>query len=162
MIPVRYPASIVKKMDKVAAALSVDRSTAFREVVKLGLERGRVILLLRRAKGRGTVGRIVGLMAATTRAKAARSAAGRATPADQPTAEIKALHAEEHAEVLLSSLADQLALGNARKIEPATVERNLGPPTRYKLRRTRGRLSADEIKAAVDRATAVSKAKPTT
>jgi hypothetical protein len=53
MVGVRLPRKMLKKIAKVADALSADQSTAIRSILEQGLESGMVIGLLRSGKGRG-------------------------------------------------------------------------------------------------------------
>jgi metal-responsive CopG/Arc/MetJ family transcriptional regulator len=53
MVGVRLPRKMLKKIAKVADALSADRSTAIRSILEAGLDSGRVIGLLQSGKGRG-------------------------------------------------------------------------------------------------------------
>jgi hypothetical protein len=115
MVGVRVPRKMLKKIAKVADALSADRSTAIRSILEAGLDSGRVIGLLQSGKGRGWTGEIaMGIMAQFKASKAAEHAT-RAAPAKRPQAEIKALRAAEDAVDRLSRIGDRLALKQAHK-----------------------------------------------
>jgi hypothetical protein len=115
MVGFRLPRKMLKKIAKVADALSADRSTAIRSILEAGLDSGRVIGLLRSGKGRGWTGEIaMGIMAQFKASKAAEHAT-RAAPAKRPQAEIKALRAAEDAVDRLSRIGDRLALKQAHK-----------------------------------------------
>jgi len=96
-------------VDKIAAALSCDRSSAIRwllDLAMMGLPRA----LLRSGKGRNLTDAIALATVDDIKAKAAADAVGRARPADKPQAEIKALRAEEQAAERQSSITERLAL----------------------------------------------------
>jgi hypothetical protein len=109
MVGVRLPAARLKQVDKIAAALSCDRSGAIRwllDLAMMGLPRA----LLRSGKGRNLSDAIALATVDDIKAKAAADAVERARPADKPQAEIKALRAEEQAAERQASIADRLAL----------------------------------------------------
>src|SRR5262249_44145677 len=58
MVGVRLPRKMLKKIAKVADALSADRSTAIRSILEAGLDSGMMIGLLRSGKSRGWTGEI--------------------------------------------------------------------------------------------------------
>src|SRR5215469_465936 len=125
MVGVRLPRKMLKKIARVADALSADRSTAIRSILEAGLDSGRVIGLLRSGKGRGRAGEIAMAMMAQFKASKAAEYATRAAPAKRPQAEIKALRAAEDAVDRLSSIGDRLALKQAHKpskSEPPWIE----------------------------------------
>ena len=108
MVGVRLPAARLKQVDKIAAALSCDRSGAIRwllDLAMMGLPRA----LLRSGKGRNLTDAIA-LATVDDIKEAAADAVERARPADKPQAEIKALRAEEQAAERQASIADRLAL----------------------------------------------------
>ena len=109
MVGVRMPAARIKQVDKIAAALSCDRSGAIRWLLDLAMN-GLPRALLRSGKGRGLTDAIVLATVADIKAKAAADAVERARPGDKPQAEIKALRAEEQAVERQASIADRLAL----------------------------------------------------
>ena len=59
---------LLKKIAKVADALSADRSTAIRSILEAGLDSGEMIGLLRSGKGRGRAGEIAMAMMAQFKA----------------------------------------------------------------------------------------------
>ena len=77
MIGVRLPASMVKKISKLAEALSTNRSGAVRWLLEESLGSAYVNALLRQGLGRGKIGRIVQAHAAEIKAEAAQAAADR-------------------------------------------------------------------------------------
>jgi len=102
-------------------------------------------------------GRIAAAVVADEKARTAELAAERAAPKDKPAVEIKALRARERAAELASSVGDRIALARALKVKPASVppapsEPKGQAPSASETRRTRGRLTEAQIKAAVDRA----------
>ena len=108
MVGVRLPAARLKQVDKIAAALSCDRSGAIRwllDLATMGLPRA----LLRSGKGRNLTDAIA-LATVDDIKEAAADAVERARPADKPQAEIKALRAEEQAAERQAIIADRLAL----------------------------------------------------
>jgi predicted DNA-binding protein len=115
MVGVRLPRKMLKKIAKLADALSADRSTAIREILEWGLDSGQAIGLLRSGKGRGRAGEIAVLAMAELNASKAAEHATRAVPADKHEAEIKALRAAEHAAELVSNLGDKLAREQSEK-----------------------------------------------
>jgi hypothetical protein len=113
MLGVRVPAATLRMVDKLAAALSTDRSNAVRCLIDEGLKSGFAHLLLRSGRGRRAADRISGIIAANIIASAAEDAVQRAAPASSVAAEIKALRAREHATELEEAEADRLALARA-------------------------------------------------
>jgi hypothetical protein len=109
MVGVRLPAARLKQVDKIAAALNCDRSSAIRWLIDLAMM-GLPRALLRSGKGRNLTDATALAMVSEIKAKAAADAVERARPADEPHAEIKALHAEEQADERQSIIADRLAL----------------------------------------------------
>jgi hypothetical protein len=109
MVGVRLPPAQLRRVDKIAAALSWDRSRVLRWVFGLGMD-GLPSTLLRSGKGRNLIDAIALARVDDVKAKAAADAVKRARPADKPRAEIKALRAEEQAEERRASIADRLAL----------------------------------------------------
>jgi hypothetical protein len=99
----------LKQVDKIAAALSCDRSGAIRWLLDRAMS-GLPRALLRSGKGRGLTDAIVLAKVSDIKAKAAADAVERARPADKPQAEIKALRAEEQAAERQAIIADRLAL----------------------------------------------------
>ena len=59
MIGVRLSARMIKKIGKIAEALSTNRSGAIRWLIAEALDSGTAILLLRQGLARGKIGRIV-------------------------------------------------------------------------------------------------------
>ena len=109
MVGVRLPATQLKQVDKIAVALSCDRSGAIRwllDLAMMGLPRA----LLRSGKGRSLTDAIALATVADIKAKAAADAVERARRVDKPQAEIKALRAEEQAAERQAIIADRLAL----------------------------------------------------
>jgi hypothetical protein len=159
-MPVRLAAKEVKRITQLAEMLGVNHSTVLRKLIDLGLESGWAILLLRKpsTKGRGAVGRVIGIAAAKVQATAAELAAERATGPDQVTAEIKALRAREHADALELAERDRLALAKAEKAlttaptEPSAKDH--AAATHRPRRHRQQRLTEAEIKAVADRAQA--------
>jgi hypothetical protein len=109
MVGVRLPAARLKQVDKIAAALSCDRSRAIRWLLDLAMS-GLPSALLRSGKGRSLTDATALAMVAGIKAKAAADAVERARPVDKPQAEIKALRAEEQAAERQAIIADRLAL----------------------------------------------------
>jgi hypothetical protein len=109
MVGVRLPAVRLKQVDKIAAALSCDRSGAIRWLLDHAMS-GLPGALLRSGKGRSLTDAILLAKVSDIKAKAAADAVERARPADKPQAEIKALRAEEQAAERHASIADRLAL----------------------------------------------------
>jgi len=112
MVGVRLPAARLKQVDKIAAALSCDRSSAIRLLLDLAMM-GVPSSLLRSGKGRNLTDAITLAMVSDFKAKAAADAVKRARPADKPQVEIKTLRAEEEAAERHASIADRLALPRA-------------------------------------------------
>jgi len=113
VVPVRLPGTWVKKIGLLAELHGVDRSTALRMVVEIGLDSPQIGLLLRRAgiKGRNAPERVVRIAAAELRAKATQSAL---TRAPSTKTEINSLRAEEELAQALNAEADRLARRNLR------------------------------------------------
>jgi hypothetical protein len=109
MVGVRLPAARLKQVDKIAAALSCDRSGAIRRLLDLAMDSGVPRVWLRSGKGRNLTDAIVLATVSEMKAKDAAAAVERARPADKPRAEIKALRAEEQAAERQASIADRLA-----------------------------------------------------
>src|SRR5262245_40489806 len=116
MVGVRLPRKMLKKIARVADALSADRSTAIRSILEYGLDSGMVSGLLRSGKGRGRTGEIAAAVMAQFKARKAAESAMRAAPADKPRAEIKAQRADEDAAQRISRIGDRLALKQAHKL----------------------------------------------
>jgi hypothetical protein len=108
MVGVRLPMTAVRKIDKIATALSCDRSRAIRWLLHHGLDGGLATVLLRSDKGRGLAGEIARSVVDDFKAKAAAAAAKRARPSDKVQAEINALRAEERAAERKARIADRL------------------------------------------------------
>jgi hypothetical protein len=109
MVGVRLPAARLKQLDKLAGALSCDRSTAIRWLLDRAMDGGLARSLLRSAgKGHSRTDEIALAVVSEMKAKAAASAVKRARPADKPQAEIKALRAEEDAAERKASIVDRL------------------------------------------------------
>lgn len=160
---------LLKKIAKVADALSADRSTAIRSILEAGLDSGEMIGLLRSGKGRGRGGEIAMAMMAQFKASKAAEHATRAAPAKRPQAEIKALRAAEDAVDRLSRIGDTLALKQAHKpskseatrIEPkppAPSVESVPKPTKLVVRKPlprplqKRKLSEAEVQEMVERA----------
>ena len=109
MVGVRLPATQLKQVDKIAVALSCDRSRAIRWLLNLAMN-GLPRDLLRSGKGRSLTDAIALATVADIKAKAAADAVERARRVDKPQAEIKALRAEEQAAERQAIIADRLAL----------------------------------------------------
>ena len=109
MVGVRLPATQLKQVDKIAVALSCDRSRAIRWLLNLAMN-GLPRALLRSGKGRSLTDAIALATVADIKAKAAADAVERARRVDKPQAEIKALRAEEQAAERQAIIADRLAL----------------------------------------------------
>ena len=95
MIGVRLPASMIKKIGKIADALSTNRSGAIRWLIEESLDSGFVSALLRQGLGRGKTGRIVHAHTAKIKAEAAQAAADR--DPDNAEAQAKASRAKREA-----------------------------------------------------------------
>jgi hypothetical protein len=116
MIGLRLPMTMLRKVDKIAAARSSDRSDATRWLIGRGLDSGMALLLLRTMRKRkGATDRILDLHAQESRAMLAEQAAKRAKPSARVKAEIKALREREQAERLASSEADRIALARVER-----------------------------------------------
>jgi hypothetical protein len=158
MIGVRLPASIIKKIGKVAEVLSTNRSATIRLMLLDALKHGRTSLLLSRRWGGRFTDQIVRSVIAEQRAEFAEAAAAR--PGATSQADINALRAAEEAAQLRARLVDRVQLQKARKpisrpravteIEVMPAER-IRPPPRRSQRKGR-KLSEAEVRAAVERA----------
>ena len=95
MIGVRLSARMVKKIGKLADALSMNRSGAVRWLLEESLGSAYVRALLRQGLGRGKTGRIVHAHTAKIKAEAAQAAADRAP--DNAEAQAKASRAKREA-----------------------------------------------------------------
>ncbi|MGA7453381.1 MAG: hypothetical protein WBW73_19575 [Rhodoplanes sp.] len=95
MIGVRLSASRIKKIGKIAEALSANRSGAIRWLLERALDSGLATMLLRQGRGKGMTGRIVQSYAAKMKAEAAQAAADRAP--DNAEAQAKASQAKREA-----------------------------------------------------------------
>jgi hypothetical protein len=155
ILGVRVPAKIIKKIDQLAEALSVDRSIIVRRFLKQGVDGHSYLLPTYR--GKGEVHKYIASAAASERARGAEAAAARAKPANKLAAEIKAQRAMETATEIASSLGDRITLRRAAKTSPPSRARERPSPATYKSQRGPRRLSDAEIKAAVDRAVARSR-----
>ena len=113
MIGVRVPAAILRKIDKFADALSANRTNTLRFLLKAGIETN--AYLLRRGRGGRAADRAVWAVMADAKANAAERAVERAPDADKLAAEIKALRAREHADTLINTERDRLALARAHR-----------------------------------------------
>jgi metal-responsive CopG/Arc/MetJ family transcriptional regulator len=149
ILGIRVPAKIIRKIDRLAEVLSIDRSTTVRRLLSEGLASRS--WLLRTGKGRGRVGELIAAKAADVRAKGAEAAVARARPEAKLAAEIKAHRAEEEAAEKLLRIGDRIALQSA-KASPSHPHQE-PPPIRKPTGRAR-RLGDAEVKAAVDRAMA--------
>jgi hypothetical protein len=108
MVGVRLPAARLKQVDKIAAALSCDRSSTIRLLLDLAMI-GAPRVWLRSGKGRSLTDAIALATVSDFNAKAAADAVKRARPADKVQAEIKALRAEEQAAERQASILYRLA-----------------------------------------------------
>jgi hypothetical protein len=178
MIGVRLPVKIIKKIERVAEALSCDRSSAIRWMINDALEQGRTSTLLWSGKGSRFADQIARSVVLGFKAKAANASVSRAAPADRVEAEIKALSAEA-AEESLTRLGDRIALGEAAKprnqrrrrstvLEPAPVAPSFDTVPKLAIiprspasatQRKNRQLDPTEVQAAVERAIASSQAK---
>jgi hypothetical protein len=176
MIGVRLPVKIIKKIERVAEALSCDRSSAIRWMINDALEHGRTSTLLWSGKGSRFADQIARSVVLGFKAKAANAAVSRAVPAGRVEAETRALRSAEAAEESLTRLGDRIALGGAAKpqrrrrstvLEPAPVAPSFdtvpklaiiprSPPATQRKNR---QLNPTEVQAAVERAIASSQAK---
>jgi metal-responsive CopG/Arc/MetJ family transcriptional regulator len=112
ILGVRVPAKIIRQIDRLAEALSIDRSRAVRRLLSEGLASNS--WRLRTGKGKGLTGEIIAAKAADVRAKAAEAAVARASPETKLAAEIKAHRAGMEAEDKLSRIGDRIALQRAK------------------------------------------------
>jgi hypothetical protein len=110
---------MLRKIGKIAAALSTDRSGAVRWLIEQGLDSDMALLLLRSSRGKRATDRVVAVVAAEVKASAAERAAERAAPAGKVEAEIKALRATQRAMELGAAEADRLALARAQRAKPS-------------------------------------------
>lgn len=118
MIGLRVPRAILRKIDKLADALSMSRSGAVRWSIEQGINSGLAILLLRSSGGRRAIDRVCAIAAAEIKAVASEQAVKRAAPGRKIEAEIKALRANEHLSELTATEVDRLALPRVLKKEP--------------------------------------------
>ena len=118
MIGLRVPMAILRKIDKLADALSMCRSGAVRWAIEQGINSGLAILLLRSSGGRRAVDRVCAIASAEVKAVAAERAVKRAAPPSKVDAEIKALRAREHLSELAAAEVDRLALASVLKKGP--------------------------------------------
>jgi nicotinamidase-related amidase len=156
ILGVRVPAKVIRKIDLLGEALSMDRSATVRRLLERGLDYDSY--LMRTTKGKGVTGEVVSIWAELEKARAAEVAAKCAKRRkDKVAAEINAHRATAKADEKSSALADRIALQNANKT-PAP-SRPGGPPAAVHKQPPRGarRLSEAEIKAAADRAEARSR-----
>lgn len=79
---------MVKKIGKIAEAVSTNQSGAIRFLIEEGLNSGQTIMVLRQGIGRGVTGRVAHAYAAKIKSDAAQAAADRAP--DDPKAHAKA------------------------------------------------------------------------
>jgi hypothetical protein len=119
VLGVRVPGPMLRKIGKIAAALSTDRSGAVRWLIEQGLVSDMALLLLRSSRGKRATDRVVAVVAAEVKASAAERAAERAGPAGKVEAEIKALRATQRAMELGAAEADRLALARAQRAKPS-------------------------------------------
>jgi hypothetical protein len=77
MVGTRLPAKLVKIVDRIADALSTNRSRAIRQLVEWGADTGAALMMLRQGRASRMADRIVQAHAADIRADAARAAANR-------------------------------------------------------------------------------------
>ena len=125
---VRIPAKVLKKIDRLAEVLSMERSAAVRRLIDNGLDWDRH--LLRTGKGKGVTGGIVSMYAELEKAAAAK------------------------ADEMSSALADRMALQGANKTPPPNSPRQPAAPIHEPEHGPRRHLSDAEIKSAADRAEA--------
>jgi hypothetical protein len=81
ILGVRVPLKIIRQIDGLAEALSIDRSQTVRRLLVTGLERD--AWLMRTGKRKGVIGRYINVVAAAERAKAAEESVKRARPNDK-------------------------------------------------------------------------------
>jgi metal-responsive CopG/Arc/MetJ family transcriptional regulator len=156
VIGVRVPAKLIRKIDRIAEALSVDRSRAVRRLLEKGVVSEAWLL---RTGGKGHVGELVAAIAASERATGAEAAVAR-TKAKQELlgAEIKAHRARLEAVDKLNTIGDRVVLRAANAKKSAPRSRAEPPPTStYKPEGRARKLSRDEVNAAVERAIASSR-----
>jgi hypothetical protein len=101
----------VEQIAKLADLRGVDRSTILRELIAIGLDSGRISVLLRQpgVKGRTAVDRVIRAVAANERVNAAQAALAR-SPSIK--AEIDVLRAEEERAEALEAYAHHHPLGD--------------------------------------------------
>jgi hypothetical protein len=104
MVGVRLPKAGVRKVDRLAEALSLERSAVVRCLIKQGLDSGGPLLLLRSGRGKGVTDQYLRLVKEQMVAAGAASAARRASPKKKPAAEIKAQQALERAAEVVSEV----------------------------------------------------------
>jgi hypothetical protein len=85
---IRLPTKLVRKIDRLAEALSLDRSKTVRRLLEEGVYFN--AWLLQSHKGKGVIGKYMAVTAASERARAAAAAVKRARPKARIAAEIKA------------------------------------------------------------------------
>jgi hypothetical protein len=156
ILGVRVPVKVIRKIDLLGEALSMDRSATVRRLIERGLAYDSY--LLRTTKGKGATGEVINIFAELEKAWAAEAAAKRARRRkDKVAAEINAHRATAKAEEISSALADRIALQKANKT-PAP-SRPGGLPAAIPKQPPRGarRLSEAEVKAVADRAEARSR-----
>jgi hypothetical protein len=154
----RAPAKMIRTLDKLAQALSMEKSEAARYVLAVGLDN--LSHLLRRGRKDRAADRIAGVHVAILKAKFAEFAAKR--PGRKVEAEIRAQQAAENAEELAASEGDRLARAAARRAPAASLAKPPTPPAASYMARRGGegrRLSDHEVKNIVDRAVARSGAR---
>jgi hypothetical protein len=159
ILGVRVPAKVIRKIDLLGEALSMDRSATVRRLLERGLDYDSY--LLRATKGKGVTDEVVSIWAELEKARAAEVAANRAKRRkDKVAAEINAHRATAKADEISSALADRIALQNLQNANKTPApSRPGGPPAAVHKQPPRGarRLSEAEIKAAADRAEARSR-----
>jgi hypothetical protein len=87
MVGVRLPVKTIKRIERVAEALSCDRSSAIRWMINDALEQGRTRTLPWSGKGSRFADQIARSVVLGFKAKAANAAVSRAAPADRVEAE---------------------------------------------------------------------------
>jgi hypothetical protein len=87
MVGTRLPGRLIKIVDKIADALSTNRSRAIRWLVEQGVDSGAAILLLKQGRGSRMTDRLVRAHAADIKADAARAAANRKPDNEAATTE---------------------------------------------------------------------------
>jgi len=130
MIGARLPRQVLRKVDRLAELLSLERSAVVRGLIKRALDDGWPSLLLRSGRGKGVTGRLLQLVKAEIIAAGAASAVRGASPKKKPAAEIKAMRALGDAAEVVSEvkswererLHDRRAL-RAKDVTPAAEPR---------------------------------------